>query len=170
VQSLESNFPIVRVGRWKHLDLSCVTCGTHKLVRIDVVRSLDKESRLWRCNQCTASEYATKASTKHGKYYSGAYRSWIKMKDRCLNPNHPHSRYYLERGIRVCEKWMSFTGFYEDMGDRPVGYSLDRIDNDLGYLKENCRWIPLRDQPKNRRICSKPYIPPNVGVKKPDEV
>ena len=159
MQSLESSHPIVRVGRWKHLDLPCVSCGKRKLVRIDVVRCLDQESRLWRCNHCTSSEYATKISTKHGKYYSGAYRSWIKMKDRCLNPNHTHSRYYLERGIGVCKKWMLFEGFYEDMGDRPDGYSLDRIDNNLGYFKENCRWIPLRDQPKNRRICSKPYTP-----------
>lgn len=159
MQFIESSHLIVRSGRWKHLNLSCITCGTHKLVRIDVVRRLEKEDRLWRCRQCTASEYATKRSTKHGKYYSGAYRSWIKMKDRCLNPNHPYSRYYLERGIGVCEKWMLFTGFYGEMGDRPDGYSLDRIDNDLGYFKENCRWIPLRDQPKNRRICSKPYAP-----------
>lgn len=85
------------------------------------------------------------------------------MKDRCLNPNHPYSKHYLERGIVICEKWMSFTGFYEDMGDRPNGYSLDRIDNEGGYCKENCRWIPLRDQPKNRRICKKRYHPDAVG-------
>ena len=84
------------------------------------------------------------------------------MKDRCLNPMHVHSKNYLQRGIAVCEKWMSFEGFYEDMGDRPNGWSLDRIDNYKGYFKENCRWIPLRDQPKNRRICRKPYTPPQL--------
>ena len=73
---------------------------------------------------------------------------------------HVHSKTYLQRGIGVCEKWMSFIGFYEDMGDRPAGYSLDRIDNYKGYLKENCRWIPLVDQPKNRRDSKKPYTPP----------
>ena len=157
MQSIESIHPIVKQGKWRFCDLSCVTCSKRKLVRIDVVRMLDQEARPWRCNHCTASEHATKASTKHGKYYSGAYRSWRKMKDRCLNPNHSNSRHYLERGIGICEKWMLFTGFYQDMGDRPKGYSLDRIDNNQGYFKENCRWIPLRDQPKNRRICRKPY-------------
>jgi len=87
------------------------------------------------------------------------------MKDRCLNPNHLHSKHYSAKGITVCDKWMSFEGFYEDMGDRPPGYSLDRIDNGLGYFKENCRWIPLRDQPKNRSICHKPYVPPDLGTK-----
>jgi len=87
------------------------------------------------------------------------------MKDRCLNPNHLHSKHYSAKGITVCDKWMSFEGFYEDMGDRPPGYSLDRIDNGLGYFKENCRWIPLRDQPKNRSICHKPYAPPDLGTK-----
>lgn len=82
------------------------------------------------------------------------------MKDRCLNPNHKYSRHYLEKGILVCEKWLKFEGFYEDMGDRPNGYSLDRIDNNIGYSKGNCRWIPLRDQPKNRSCCKLKYVPP----------
>ena len=157
MQSIESSHQIVKRGHWRFCDLPCLTCETRKFVRIDVVRMLDKESRKWRCVHCTSSEHATKTSTKHGRYNSGAYRSWRKMKDRCLNPNHPYSRYYLERGVSVCEKWMSFNGFYEDMGDRPQGYSLDRIDNNKGYFKENCRWIPLVDQPKNRSICRKPY-------------
>jgi hypothetical protein len=100
-----------------------------------------------------------KKSTKHGMYGCGAYLSWVKMKDRCLNPNHQHAKHYIEKGITICEKWMSFSGFYEDMGDRPDGFSLDRINNSKGYTAENCRWIPLKDQPKNRSICKKPYQP-----------
>ena len=159
VQTIEPNHQHVKVGRWKFFDLKCDVCKTSKLVRVDVVRRLDKQSRPWRCNHCVASERLLRLSTRHGKYGSGSYMSWRKMKDRCLNPNHVHSKNYLQRGIGICQKWMTFEGFYEDMGDRPVGYSLDRIDNHKGYLKENCRWIPLADQPKNRRNSKKPYTP-----------
>ena len=162
VQPIEPNNQRIKVGRWNFFDLKCIACETRRLVRVDVVRVLDKKKTPWKCNSCAASENLTKLSTKHGKYGSGSYRSWIKMKDRCLNPNHPHSRCYLQRGIGVCEKWMLFAGFYEDMGNRPNGWSLDRIDNNQGYFKENCRWIPLRDQAKNRRNTKKPYTPPQI--------
>lgn len=91
------------------------------------------------------------------------------MKDRCLNPAHMHYHNYGGRGITICEKWLSFLGFFEDMGEMPEkGYSIDRIDPDLGYYKENCRWIPRNYQQKNRRKssewtykktsrCGKPY-------------
>ena len=160
VRTIESSHQPVKAGRWRAFELKCDTCKKQKLVRVDVVRRLDKESRPWKCNHCVSSKWLFNLSTKHGKYGSGSYRSWIKMKDRCLNPNHVHSKNYLQRGIGICQKWMTFEGFYEDMGDRPVGYSLDRIDNYKGYLKENCRWIPLVDQPKNRRNSKKPYTPP----------
>ena len=160
VQTIESSHQRIKIGRWTYINLLCCSCGIGKNIRMDVVRLLDKRSVKWKCNKCTSSTNAVILSTKHGKYGSPSYSSWRKMKDRCLNKNHKYSKYYLEKGITICEKWMSFDGFYEDMGDRPPGYSLDRIDNNLGYFKENCRWIPLHDQPKNRSCCKKPYIPP----------
>ena len=170
VQPIEPNNQRIKVGRWNFFDLKCITCETRRLVRVDVVRVLDKKKSPWNCNSCTASENLTRLSTRHGKYGSGSYCSWRKMKDRCLNPNHVGSKHYFQRGIGICEKWMSFEGFYEDMGNRPNGWSLDRIDNYKGYFKENCRWIPLRDQSKNRRDSKKPYTPPPIPHEEEIEV
>lgn len=88
--------------------------------------------------------------TKHGKYGTKAYRVWQNMKTRCLNPKNKFFPLYGGRGIRVCEKWMEFEGFYDDMGNPPPGATLDRIDNDAGYSKSNCRWRSMKDQSNNR--------------------
>lgn len=74
------------------------------------------------------------------------------MKQRCLNPNHKVYNSYGGRGISLCDHWQeSFLNFYNDMGDCPKGCSLDRIDNNLGYFKENCRWTSRNIQGFNRR-------------------
>lgn len=75
------------------------------------------------------------------------YRSWQGMIQRCTNPNNPRWLDYGGRGIGVCEKWKNFSNFLDDMGVRPVGKSLDRKDNSLGYYPENCRWSsPIEQQ------------------------
>ena len=73
------------------------------------------------------------------------------MKDRCTNKGHPKYRLYGGRGIRICRRWTTFVNFLEDMGDRPVGTSLDRINRDGGYCKKNCRWSTMSVQNSNRR-------------------
>ena len=146
--------------KWNYLEHSCEMCGVSKKVRIDVHNRLKKAGRQWVCKPCSSSARLREASTKHGMYGTPTYISWRRMKDRCLNQNHKYYHLYGGRGITVDEKWMQFEGFFEDMGKMPApGYSLDRIDNDLGYCKENCRWIPRRDQPKNRRCSKRPYQP-----------
>lgn len=71
------------------------------------------------------------------------------MRQRCLNPNHPYFSKYGGRGISICPSWNSFREFAKDMGTRPLGTSLDRIDNGLPYGKSNCRWATRIEQNRN---------------------
>lgn len=71
------------------------------------------------------------------------------MRKRCANPNNTHFARYGGRGITVCQEWSSFERFLADMGERPPGLSLDRINNDAGYSKENCRWATRSEQQRN---------------------
>ena len=82
---------------------------------------------------------------KHSLYFI-----WIRMLDRCYNPNSSNFRLYGARGIEVCDRWMSLKNFIEDMGDSG-GLTLDRIDPDGGYSKDNCRWTTQRIQANNMR-------------------
>jgi hypothetical protein len=73
------------------------------------------------------------------------------MIHRCRNPNSPIYHHYGGRGITVDPKWDTFMGFLEDMGKAPDELTLDRIDNDKGYSKENCRWVTMAVQANNKR-------------------
>ena len=70
----------------------------------------------------------------------------MSMKNRCDNPNAINYRWYGAKGIKVCKRWYSFTAFLEDMGERPVGLSLDRINGKKNYMKSNCRWATRKQQ------------------------
>lgn len=92
------------------------------------------------------------AVTTHGMTRTPTFRSWESMKQRCCNPNAPDYPKYGGRGIRVCSQWLeSFENFFADMGIRPTGRTLDRIDVDGDYEPGNCRWATLRRQQRNRR-------------------
>lgn len=93
----------------------------------------------------------------------GTYGSWQHMKQRCHNPQNRKFNYYGGRGIAVCAKWRnSFLSFLADMGVRPVGLTLERVDNNKGYGPENCRWATRLEQVSNRR--NNIILDTNLGV------
>jgi hypothetical protein len=126
-------------------------CGRTKIITANnLVRGKAKS-----CG-CETVNFRAEKCRKHGQTrykgkYSGAYSSWAAMKQRCENKNHKQWLDYGGRGITICKEWSDFQKFYADMGDRPEGMSLDRVDFNLGYSPDNCRWATAKMQTSNRR-------------------
>ena len=103
----------------------------------------------------------TQFKEKHGHtnnkgYRSKEYNSWKCMKNRCLYEKSKNYSYYGGRGIKVCDRWLnSFENFLQDMGNRPQGFTLDRIDPNGNYEPINCRWADSKTQRHNQRVVNK---------------
>ena len=137
------NLMNTRGAKW----LCICECSNYKIASAHELKQKTVQS----CG-CLNDQKRKENNRKHGLYQHPLYNVWRDMKQRCYNPNSEYYDRYGGRGIKVCAEWKDdFLTFYNDMivGYEP-GLTLDRIDNDGDYCKENCRWITNKDQQNNK--------------------
>lgn len=129
-------------------------CGKHIITREDGLKSGHTKS----CGCLHHDIIVQPKNLLHSK--TRFYSIWRNMKSRAFNPNNPYASNYNERGISCCDEWKTFNNFYIDMYESYAKHvkeygekntTLDRIDNDKGYSKENCKWATIKEQSNNKR-------------------
>lgn len=119
-------------------------CGNQSVV-------LATNFRKGQSKSCGCSQYGEKHGHARKGVETRTYQTWLHMRQRCLNPENDAYHNYGGRGITICEEWDVFDNFLSDMGERPLGLTIDRIDNSKGYFKDNCRWADKKTQLRNKR-------------------
>jgi hypothetical protein len=147
-------------GKHHYYFVECNNCNQSIIVNRNNL--LNRRTKSCGClkktNKIIKRRYKHGYSNINGKR-TPVYGSWFNMKQRCLNHNNPAYKNYGGRGITVCERWMKFKNFLEDMGERPEGKTLDRIDNDGNYEPSNCKWSTPKEQANNtKKILTKTEI------------
>ena len=130
---------------YTHWKVRC-DCGQEKVVTARHLRRGDTRS----CG-CLHKEIHRIRLRTHGKSHTPTWNVWQSMLRRCETPSATYYRHYGGRGITVCQRWKKFEHFLADMGERPPGLELDRINNDGNYEPKNCKWSSKYDQCNNRR-------------------
>jgi hypothetical protein len=164
---------IFKMGKTTRLELTGQVFGRLKVLEN---AGVDKEKKLlWKCEcvcgnslvvvggslrsgltkscGCLRKEVSSGLTKTHGMREHPLYSTWCNIKGRCLNTKRKEYNYYGRRGIRVCDEWVNdFPRFLSDMGDKPSSkHSIDRVDNNGNYCKENCRWSTKSEQSRNCR-------------------
>jgi hypothetical protein len=143
------NKELTDIKQRKYYKCQC-ECGK---IHNHVINSI-KSGRSKQCYECTFS--------KHSMSKTNIYKIWVGIKSRCYNPKVRIYKYYGGRGIKMCERWLDFQNFYIDMGDRPSGLQLDRINNDGNYEPGNCRWVTAKENNPSNKGCLKDVMPGKV--------
>lgn len=130
--------------RRRHVWECACDCGGVHIASTQLLRSGD-------CLSCGCLKREHSHNASHGMSGTPTYKSWNSMLQRCNNPNLKEFRKYGAVGISVCDRWKKFSEFLADMGERPAGTSIDRIDGKNGYYPENCRWATPTEQAQNQK-------------------